>query len=68
VLVAPTNRRPYGYDWEDWGRADALEVLEAEAREDRQRAARRDQQLLRMHARPVRREQGEEPEARKPGQ
>ncbi len=27
-LVAPTNRRPYGFDWEDWGRWDALEVLE----------------------------------------
>lgn len=26
-IVAPTNRRPYGYDWEDWGRLDALEVL-----------------------------------------
>ncbi|HEV3122438.1 MAG TPA: prolyl oligopeptidase family serine peptidase, partial [Isosphaeraceae bacterium] len=26
-LVAPTNRRPYGFDWEDWGRLDALEVL-----------------------------------------
>lgn len=28
VVVAPTNRRPYGFDWEDWGRMDALEVLE----------------------------------------
>jgi pimeloyl-ACP methyl ester carboxylesterase len=27
-LVAPTNRRPYGFDWEEWGRLDALEVLE----------------------------------------
>ncbi|MBI9016714.1 MAG: prolyl oligopeptidase family serine peptidase [Phycisphaerae bacterium] len=27
-LVAATNRRPYGFDWEDWGRMDALEVLE----------------------------------------
>jgi poly(3-hydroxybutyrate) depolymerase len=27
-LVAPTNRRPFGFDWEDWGRLDALEVLE----------------------------------------
>ena len=27
-LVAPTNRRPYGFDWEDWGRLDALEVLQ----------------------------------------
>ncbi len=26
-IVCPTNRRPYGYDWEDWGRLDALEVL-----------------------------------------
>ncbi len=26
-LVAPTNRRPYGFDWEEWGRMDALEVL-----------------------------------------
>ncbi len=26
--IAPTNRRPYGFDWEDWGRQDALEVLE----------------------------------------
>lgn len=28
VLVAPTNRRPFGFDWEDWGRWDALEVME----------------------------------------
>jgi predicted esterase len=27
-IVAPTNRRPYGFDWEDWGRQDAIEVLE----------------------------------------
>ncbi len=27
-VIAPTNRRPYGFDWEDWGRMDALEVLE----------------------------------------
>lgn len=26
-LVAPTNRRPRGFNWEDWGRTDALEVL-----------------------------------------
>lgn len=25
-IVAATNRRPYGFDWEDWGRLDALEV------------------------------------------
>lgn len=28
TIVCPTNRRPYGFDWEDWGRWDALEVLE----------------------------------------
>jgi len=27
-IVVPTNRRPFGFDWEDWGRLDALEVLE----------------------------------------
>jgi predicted esterase len=27
VLVAPTNRRGRGFNWEDWGRLDALEVL-----------------------------------------
>jgi poly(3-hydroxybutyrate) depolymerase len=27
-VVAPTNRRPWGFDWEDWGRLDALEVLD----------------------------------------
>jgi len=27
-IVAPTNRRPFGFDWEDWGRLDALEVLD----------------------------------------
>ncbi len=26
-VVCPTNRRPFGFDWEDWGREDALEVL-----------------------------------------
>lgn len=26
-IVAPTNRRPFGFDWEDWGRLDALDVL-----------------------------------------
>ncbi len=32
-LISPTNRRPYGFDWEEWGRFDALEVLAlAEAR------------------------------------
>src|SRR5205807_137874 len=32
-LVAPTNRRPYGFDWEDWGRMDAMEVLEIAQRD-----------------------------------
>lgn len=27
-LVAPTNRRPFGFNWEDWGRLDAFEVLD----------------------------------------
>ena len=27
-VVAPTNRRAFGFDWEDWGRLDAMEVLE----------------------------------------
>lgn len=27
-IVAPTNRRPYGFNWEDWGRLDALEVID----------------------------------------
>lgn len=27
VIIAPTNRRPFGFDWEDWGRIDALEVF-----------------------------------------
>lgn len=31
-IVAPTNRRPFGFNWEEWGRMDALEVL-AHARE-----------------------------------
>ncbi|MEN9979594.1 MAG: prolyl oligopeptidase family serine peptidase [candidate division WOR-3 bacterium] len=26
-VVCPTNRRPYGFDWQDWGRLDAIEVL-----------------------------------------
>ncbi|HKX46544.1 MAG TPA: prolyl oligopeptidase family serine peptidase, partial [Planctomycetota bacterium] len=25
-IAAPTNRRPYGFDWQDWGRCDAYEV------------------------------------------
>jgi len=31
-IVAATNRRPYGFDWEDWGRLDALEVLDEATR------------------------------------
>ena len=27
-VVAPTNRRPFGFDWEVWGRLDALEALQ----------------------------------------
>jgi dienelactone hydrolase len=26
-IIAPTNRRPFGFDWEAWGRLDGLEVL-----------------------------------------
>jgi dienelactone hydrolase len=29
TIVAPTNRRPFGFDWEDWGRLDAMETLRA---------------------------------------
>jgi dienelactone hydrolase len=25
-IVCPTNRRPYGFNWENWGRLDGLEV------------------------------------------
>jgi pimeloyl-ACP methyl ester carboxylesterase len=32
-VVAPTNRRSYGFDWEDWGRLDALEVLDLAQKE-----------------------------------
>ncbi len=28
VIACPTNRRPFGFDWEDWGRIDAIEALE----------------------------------------
>lgn len=32
-IICATNRRPYGFDWEDWGRMDAMEVLaDAKAR------------------------------------
>jgi predicted esterase len=26
-VVAPNNRRKFGFDWEDWGRLDAMEAL-----------------------------------------
>jgi len=32
-LIAPTNRRPFGFDWEEWGRMDAIEVLDRAAAE-----------------------------------
>lgn len=32
-VVAATNRRPFGFDWEDWGRLDAMEVLDLTSRE-----------------------------------
>ncbi len=32
-VVAATNQRPYGFNWEDWGRIDALEVLDRAARD-----------------------------------
>jgi dienelactone hydrolase len=32
-VAAPTNRRRFGFDWQDWGRLDALEVL-AEAKKN----------------------------------
>lgn len=28
MIVAPTNRRPFGFDWESFGRLDAIEVLD----------------------------------------
>ncbi len=27
-VISPLNRRPFGFDWQDWGRLDALEVLD----------------------------------------
>jgi fermentation-respiration switch protein FrsA (DUF1100 family) len=32
-IVCPTNRRPYGYNWENWGRIDALEVYDIAKKE-----------------------------------
>ena len=28
-IACPTNRSPYGFDWQDWGRLDAYEVRDA---------------------------------------
>jgi len=33
--IAATNRRPYGFDWQDWGRIDAYEALAAGLRTHR---------------------------------
>ena len=33
TIVSPTNRRPYAFDWEDWSRLDALEVLQLSRQE-----------------------------------
>ncbi len=27
-VVAPTNTRPFGFDWQDWGRLNAIETLD----------------------------------------
>jgi hypothetical protein len=27
-IINPTNRRPFGFDWEAWGRLDGIEVLD----------------------------------------
>ncbi|MGF1585461.1 MAG: alpha/beta hydrolase-fold protein [Bacteroidales bacterium] len=27
-IVAPTNRRPFGFNWEEWGSIDAMEVFD----------------------------------------
>ena len=32
-IVCPTNRRPYGFNWENWGRLDALEILDITQKE-----------------------------------
>jgi dipeptidyl aminopeptidase/acylaminoacyl peptidase len=32
LIIAPTNRRPFGFDWQDWGRLNAFEALEMGAR------------------------------------
>lgn len=32
MIIAPTNRRPFGFDWQDWGRLNAFEALQLGAR------------------------------------
>jgi hypothetical protein len=32
-IICPTNRRSYGFNWENWGRIDALEVLDITEKE-----------------------------------
>ncbi|HEY3783257.1 MAG TPA: prolyl oligopeptidase family serine peptidase [Fimbriimonadaceae bacterium] len=32
-VACATNRRPYAFDWEDWGREDGLDVLKVAAKE-----------------------------------
>lgn len=39
-IVAPTNRRPLGFDWEEWGRMDAMEVLDLAMKQFRTDPAR----------------------------
>ncbi|MGQ0614164.1 MAG: prolyl oligopeptidase family serine peptidase, partial [Planctomycetaceae bacterium] len=46
-IVCPTNRRPFGFDWQDWGRRDAYEAL-AHARAVT--GARRDRTFLAGHS------------------
>jgi len=46
-VVCPTNRRPFGFDWQDWGRRDAYEAL-GHAREET--GARRDRTFLTGHS------------------
>ena len=40
-IVAPTNRRRFGFDWEDWGRTDALEAFNHAAEDLRPDPGRR---------------------------
>lgn len=36
TIVVPSNRRPFGFDWQDWGRTDAYEAMEAWTASDRE--------------------------------